>query len=123
VGELPERVDEERRTAPLLERFGVPEVELVDEVGVRRRPVWYCEPMVVGEALWGKTPEEVVLVREWPIWASAYIWCCEGGRTATPGFATGFLRRGMAPKAGAGTGWLIAVCILFGIWGGQRFLA
>jgi hypothetical protein len=38
VGELPpERVDEERRRAPLLERFGVPVVELVDEVGVRRR--------------------------------------------------------------------------------------
>jgi hypothetical protein len=48
-------VDEERRRAPLLERFGVPFVELVDEVGVRRRPLWYwvgyCEFMlaVVGE--------------------------------------------------------------------------
>lgn len=38
VGELPERADDERRRAPLLERLGVPEVELVDEVGVRRRP-------------------------------------------------------------------------------------
>jgi hypothetical protein len=36
VGELPERTDEERRMLPLLERFGVPVVELVDEVGVRR---------------------------------------------------------------------------------------
>jgi hypothetical protein len=40
VGELPERVEEERRIALLLERFGVPFVELVEEVGVRRRPVW-----------------------------------------------------------------------------------
>jgi hypothetical protein len=36
----PERVDEERRRAPLLERLGVPLVELVDEVGVRRREPW-----------------------------------------------------------------------------------
>jgi hypothetical protein len=76
VGELPpERVDEERRRAPLFERFGVPVVELVDEVGVRRRPLWYCvgycEVMVVavGDAL-GKTPELVVRVRECPSWAS-----------------------------------------------------
>ncbi len=39
VGELPERVEEERRRAPLLERLGVPVVELVEDVGVRRRPV------------------------------------------------------------------------------------
>lgn len=77
VGELPpERVDEERRRAPLLERFGVPLVELVDEVGVRRRLLWYwvgyCEFMLaaVGEGT-GKTPELVVRVREWPSnWAS-----------------------------------------------------
>jgi hypothetical protein len=75
VGELPERADDERRRAPLLERFGVPEVELVDEVGVRRRPPWYwvgyCECMVLlGEAATGNTPELVVRVREWPSWAS-----------------------------------------------------
>lgn len=70
VGELPpERVDEERRRAPLLERLGVPLVELVDEVGVRRRLLWYwvgyCEFMfaVVGEGV-GNTPELVVRVRE-----------------------------------------------------------
>jgi hypothetical protein len=34
VGEVPERADEERRRVPL----GVPVVELVDDVGVRRRP-------------------------------------------------------------------------------------
>lgn len=75
VGELPpERVDEERRRVPLLERLGVPVVELVDDVGVRRRPVWYwvgyCEFMlaaVVGDCT-GKTPELVVRVREWPGW-------------------------------------------------------
>lgn len=70
----PERVDEERRRLPLLERFGVPVVELVDEVGVRRRPpywVGYCEfiVLVVGDAE-GNTPELVVRVREWPSWAS-----------------------------------------------------
>lgn len=67
-----------RRRAPLLERFGVPVVELVDEVGVRRRLLWYwvgyCEFMValvvVGEAVTGKTPELVVREREWPSWAS-----------------------------------------------------
>lgn len=76
MGELPpERVDEERRRAPLLERLGVPLVELVDEVGVRRRLLWYwvgyCEFMVavVGEGV-GKTPELVVRVREWPSWLS-----------------------------------------------------
>src|SRR5690242_9694671 len=70
VGDVPERVDDERRRASLLERFGVPVVELVDEVGVRRSEPWYCEGywgccecMVeeVGEgAPGGKTPEEVV---------------------------------------------------------------
>jgi hypothetical protein len=76
VGELPpERVDEERRRAPLLERLGVPFVELVEEVGVRRRPLWYwvgyCEFMlaVVGEGV-GKMPELVVRVRECPSWFS-----------------------------------------------------
>jgi hypothetical protein len=100
VGEVPERVDEERRRAPLLERFGVPVVELVDDVGVRRRELWYCEGywgycefmVAVGEAATGKTPEEVVRVREWPIWASLY--CCCGGRTAMPGFAMGLRRTG-----------------------------
>lgn len=70
---MPERVDEERRRAPLLERFGVPFVELVDDVGVRRRELWYCDGYwgywefmadVVREAATGKTPEEVVRVRE-----------------------------------------------------------
>jgi len=72
VGELPpERVDEERRRVPLLERFGVPVVLLVEDVGVRRRPVWYwvgyCEFMlaVVGDCV-GKMPELVVRVRECP---------------------------------------------------------
>ena len=76
MGELPpEREDEERRRAPLLERFGVPVVELVDEVGVRRRLLWYwvgyCEFMVlvVGDAA-GKMPELVVRVRECPSWPS-----------------------------------------------------
>jgi hypothetical protein len=70
VGELlPECVDEERRRLPLLERFGVPVVELVDDVGVRRRPpycVGYCEFMVpvVGDA--EANTLEVVRVREWP---------------------------------------------------------
>jgi hypothetical protein len=71
VGELPpERADEERRRLPLLERFGVPVVELVEEVGVRRSPpywVGYCEfiVLVVGDAE-GNTLELVVRVREWP---------------------------------------------------------
>jgi len=76
VGELPpERVEDERRRAPLLERFGVPLVELVEEVGVRRRLLWYwvgyCEFMlaVVGDEE-GNTPELVVRVRECPSWAS-----------------------------------------------------
>jgi hypothetical protein len=103
VGELPERADDERRSWPLLERFGVPLVELVDEVGVRRRPPWYCVGyceecmVVVGEAATGKMPELVVRVREWPICASEYICCVDEGRTATPGFAMGLRRRGMAP--------------------------
>lgn len=75
---MPERLEGVRRRAPLLERFGVPVVELVDEVGVRRRLLWYwvgyCEFMValvvVGEAVTGKTPELVVREREWPSWAS-----------------------------------------------------
>lgn len=80
MGEFPpERVEEERRRAPLLERLGVPVVELVEEVGVRRRPPWYmvgyCEVMVlvvvvVGEGAMGKMLEEVVREREWPICAS-----------------------------------------------------
>jgi hypothetical protein len=118
VGELPERVDEERRRAPLLERFGVPVVELVDEVGVRRRPPWYwvgyCEFMVVvvGEAAMGKMPELVVRVREWPSWASEYMVAVETGRTPTPGFAMGLRRTGMAPKAGPGAGCaMTAVCM------------
>jgi hypothetical protein len=76
VGELPpERVDEERRRVSLFERFGVPVVELVDDVGVRRRLVWYCVGycefmvLVVGDAV-GKTPELVVRVRECPSWPS-----------------------------------------------------
>lgn len=98
---MPERVDDERRRAPLLERLGVPLVELVDEVGVRRSEVWYCEGYwgycefmveVVGEGATGRTPEEVVRVREWPIWASMY-WP-GGGRTAMPGPAMGLRRTG-----------------------------
>jgi hypothetical protein len=107
VGEVPERVDEERRRAPLLERLGVPVVELVDDVGVRRSELWYCEGYwgycefmveAVGEAATGKTPDEVVRVREWPICASLYC-CWGGGRTAMPGFAMGLRRTGsgMAP--------------------------
>lgn len=69
---MPERVEEERRSAPLFVRPGVPVVEDVDEVGVRRRPPEYicwgycCEFMVVavGEGATGKTPEDVVRVRE-----------------------------------------------------------
>jgi hypothetical protein len=76
VGELPERTDEERRMLPLLERLGVPVVELVDEVGVRRSELWYiccgyCEFIVfivevVGDGAAGNTPELVVLVLECP---------------------------------------------------------
>jgi len=51
--------------------------------------------LAVGEGATGKTFEEVVRDREWPIWASAYS--CEAGRTATPGFATGLRRTGIAP--------------------------
>lgn len=98
---MPERADEERRKAPLLVRFGVPVVELVDEVGVRRREPWYicggyCVAMVVvvGEGAIGKMPELVVLVREWPD--------CEsmggtGGRTEIPGLAMGLRRTGRGP--------------------------
>jgi hypothetical protein len=119
VGELPERADEERRSWPLLERFGVPVVEEVDEVGVRRRPPWYwvgyCECMVaVGELATGKMPELVVRVREWPICASLYICWFGGGRTATPGFAMGLRRRGIGPKPGAGAGWAITAVCMFG---------
>ena len=71
VGELPERAEDDRRRFPLLERFGVPVVELVDEVGVRRSELWYiccgyCELMVdvVGDGAAGKTPELVVRVLE-----------------------------------------------------------
>lgn len=119
VGEVPERVEEERRRVPLLDRLGVPVVDEVDDVGVRRRPPWYwgwnCEAMlvVVGDAVVvaGKTPELVVREREWPSWASVYMW--EGGRTETPGFAMGLRRTGMAPYAGAGGGCAImAACML-----------
>jgi len=114
VGELPERADEERRRVPLLERFGgVPVVELVDEVGVRRRPPWYCVGycefmtvvvvVVVGEET-GNMPELVVRVREWPSCASEYSCWLGGGRTATPGAAMGLRRTGIGPKAGAGDG-------------------
>lgn len=96
-GELPEREDEERRRAPLLERFGVPVVEEVEEVAlerVRRVPwpggggywVGYCEAGIVPGGMYavaggravdadaeadamGKMPDDVVRVREWP-WAS-----------------------------------------------------
>jgi hypothetical protein len=83
VGELPEREDDDRRRAPLFERFGVPDVDEVDEVAferVRRVPVCccggYCEGYcadcivllggvyVTGDGAVGKTPEEVVRVRE-----------------------------------------------------------
>jgi hypothetical protein len=116
VGELlPERVDEERRRAPLLERFGVPVVELVEEVGVRRRPPWYWEGywefmVVVGDGATGKTPELVVRDREWPSCASMYI-CCDGGRTATPGFAMGLRWSGIAPYAEGCGGCAMTVCI------------
>jgi hypothetical protein len=116
VGELPERADDERRRVPLLERFGVPLVELVEEVGVRRRPPWYCVGgnwgfiVVVGDAL-GKTPELVVRVREWPRGASVYICCCGVGRTATPGVAMGLRRIGIAPKAGEGEGCAMTECM------------
>jgi len=119
VGELPERVDEERRRAPLLERFGVPLVELVDEVGVRRRPPWYCVGycefiVVVGDAVVvGNMPELVVRDREWPSCASEYICCVGGGRTPTPGLGIGLRRTGRGPK-GAGEGAAItAVCMVF----------
>jgi hypothetical protein len=123
VGELPERCDDERRRLPLLERFGVPLVELVDDVGVRRRPPWYCVGyceyceciVVVGEGAMGNTPELVVRVREWPSCASEYMVCVEGGRTPTPGFAMGLRRRGMAPKAGAGEGCAITAACMFGL--------
>ena len=93
-----------------MERFGVPEVELVDADGVRRRPLWYegyCEFMLVlvGEAvIGGKMPELVVREREWPSGASEYMLCCDGGRTAAPGFAMGLRRTGIGPKPGAGEG-------------------
>jgi hypothetical protein len=121
VGELPERVDDERRRAPLLERFGVPFVELVDEVGVRRRPPWYwvgyceyCEFMVVvGEGATGKMPELVVREREWPSCASVYMVAVDTGRTPTPGFAMGLRRTGMAPKAGPGAGCAMTADCMF----------
>jgi hypothetical protein len=102
VGEFPERADEERRRLPLFERFGVPVVELVDDVGVRRREVWYicwgyCEfiVLVVGDgAAAGNTPELVVLVLECP-GCDSNPDC--GGRTEIPGLAMGLRRRGMAP--------------------------
>lgn len=100
-----------------MERFGVPVVELVDEVGVRRREVWYWEGnwefivLVVGDDAVpvGKTPEDVVRDREWPSCASGY--CC-GGRTEMPGWI-GFLRTGMAAPYAAGA-W--TVCMLVFCW-------
>lgn len=70
-------MEEDRRSAPLFVRPGVPVVEEVEEVGVRRRPPEYiccgycCEFMlvvvvVVGEGATGNTPEDVVRVRECP---------------------------------------------------------
>jgi hypothetical protein len=86
VGELPERADEERRRLPLFDRLGVPLVDDVEEVAlerVRRVPwpmtccggycVGYCEACMVPGGVKvareaalprGRTPEEVVLVRE-----------------------------------------------------------
>ena len=86
---MTERAYEERRRLPLSERLGVPLVDEVEEVAlesVRRVPwpmtccggycVGYCEACivpcgvyVVGDAVlaalpMGRTPEEVVLVRE-----------------------------------------------------------
>lgn len=123
---MPERVDEERRRAPLLERLGVPVVELVDDVGVRRRELWYCEgywgycefmgEAVVGEAGTGKTPEEVVRVREWPICASLYCGCA--GRTAIPGLAMGLRRTGNGtapPYDGTCEGWAITAVCMFAL--------
>lgn len=85
---------------PLLERLGVPVVELVDEVGVRRRELWYiccgyCVFMVeaAGEGAVGKTPELVVRVLEWPICDSKP----DCGLPATPGLAMGLRRTGRAP--------------------------
>jgi hypothetical protein len=102
---LPERADEERRSAPLFVRPGVPVVEEVDEVGVRRRPPEYicwgycCELMVVvGDAAMGKTPEDVVRVRECPGWASKGG---TGGRTEMPGFVMGLRRTGRGCVEGA----------------------
>lgn len=118
VGELPERADEERRKAPLLERFGVPVVELVDEVGVRRRELeyiccGYCEFIGAGEGegALGKTPELVVRVLEWPNCDSMP----DGGLAATPGFAMGLRRRGRAPYGLLGWGgWAMTDCIAIG---------
>jgi hypothetical protein len=69
--------------------------------------------VLLGEAATGNTPELVVRVREWPSWASEYIWWVEGGRMATPGFAKGLRRKGMAPKAGAGEGCAITAACMF----------
>jgi hypothetical protein len=55
-----------------------------------------------------------VRVREWPSCASEYIWYVEGGRTATPGLAIGFLRTGTGPKAGEGEGAAITAVCMFG---------
>lgn len=87
-------------------RPGVPVVDEVDEVGVRRRPPEYiccgycCEFMVlvVGEGAMGKMPEEVVRVRECPDCASNGG---TGGRTAMPGFRTGLRRTGRGCAEGA----------------------
>ena len=99
---MPERVEEDLRTAPLFVRPGVPVVEDVEEVGVRRSPpeyiCWgYCEFMVavVGDAAAsGNTAEEFVRVRICPIWASKGTFA--GGPTVMFGFAIGFRRRGRA---------------------------
>lgn len=123
MGVVLERVDDERRRAPLLDRLGVPLVELVELVGVRRSEVWYCEGYwgycecmveVVELVATGKMPDEVVRVREWPSWVSLY-WP-GGGRTAMPGFAMGLRRTGSGiapPYDGTGAGCAMAVCMMF----------
>lgn len=104
-------MDEDLRIAPLLARLGVPVVEEVEEVGVRRRPpeyiCWgYCWFMAdwVGEGAVGKIPEEVVRVRECPDWASKGRFT--GGRTEMAGFAMGLRRTG---RGGCWEGAMVAM--------------
>lgn len=132
---MPERVEEDRRTAPLLVRPGVPEVEEVEDVGVlRSEPVYICGGywafwwaycacwgggywafmvVVVGEGAMGKMPEEVVRVREWPDWASKG----RGERVERPGFVMGFLRTGSGCEEGA----MVAIVIVLRLaWLSER---